>query len=86
MVDLQREAGVLTGVAHRTGEEVPLGDVVLHGDRLTWNQAITKPLRLNLAFDMTVEGDTLKGTSKAGCLPASKVTDERRTVRTATER
>ncbi|MEU6264103.1 hypothetical protein [Saccharopolyspora shandongensis] len=83
VVDLRREAGGLTGVAHGAGEEAPLGDVVLDGDRLTWHQAITKPLRLNLAFDVTVDGDTLQGTSKAGRLPASKVTGERRTVRAA---
>jgi hypothetical protein len=46
--------------------------------RLTWRQAVTKPLRLNLAFDVTVEGDTLSGVSKAGRLPA--VTGRRRTA------
>ncbi|MEV0084793.1 hypothetical protein [Saccharopolyspora sp. NPDC050642] len=86
VVDLRREAGVLTGVARGAGEEVPLGDVVLDGDRLTWRQAITKPLRLNLAFDVTVDGDTLTGTSKAGRLPVSKATGERRTVRAEAER
>ncbi|MGI5439883.1 hypothetical protein ACQEV4_21620 [Streptomyces shenzhenensis] len=85
-VDLRREDGALTGVAHGAGEEVPLGSVVLDGDRLTWDQAITKPLRLNLAFDVTVDGDTVQGTSKAGRMPASKVTGERRTVRAAAER
>jgi hypothetical protein len=67
-------------VARGAGEEVPLSGVVLDGDRLTWNQAITKPLRLNLAFDVTVDGDTLRGASRAGRLPASKVTGERRTL------
>ncbi|MFD9324948.1 hypothetical protein [Streptomyces sp. NPDC060065] len=81
VVELRRQGGVLTGTAHGAGEEVPLGDVALDGDRLTWTQAITKPLRLNLAFAVTVEGDTLTGTSKAGRLPASKVTGRRRPVR-----
>ncbi|MCX4977662.1 hypothetical protein [Streptomyces sp. NBC_00620] len=81
VVELRRQDGVLTGTAHGAGEEVPLGDVALDGDRLTWTQAITKPLRLNLAFAVTVEGDTLAGTSKAGRLPASKVTGSRRPVR-----
>ncbi|MCX5387470.1 hypothetical protein [Streptomyces sp. NBC_00083] len=74
----RKEDGTLTGFAHGTGEEVPLSDLALHGNRLTWKQAITKPMRLNLAFDVTVDGDTLKGTSKAGRLPASKVIGERR--------
>ncbi|MEV7425850.1 hypothetical protein [Streptomyces sp. NPDC091212] len=84
-VELLRTEGALTGLAHGAGEEVPLNGLVLEGDRLTWKQAITKPVRLNLAFDVTVDGDTLAGTSKAGRLPASKVTGRRRTVRTATE-
>ncbi|MFI1096055.1 hypothetical protein [Streptomyces sp. NPDC020917] len=80
VVDLRRQDGVLTGTARGTGEEVPLTGIVLDGDRLTWTQAITRPLRLNLAFDVTIDGDTLTGTSRAGRLPASKVTGERRTA------
>ncbi|MER6306860.1 hypothetical protein ACWCXK_32395 [Streptomyces sp. NPDC001739] len=80
VVELREQDGVLTGVAHGAGEEVPLNDVALDGDRLTWKQAVTKPMRLNLAFDVTVDGDTLRGTSKAGRLPSSKVTGERRTA------
>ncbi|WP_458682570.1 hypothetical protein [Prescottella equi] len=79
VVELRRHDGVLTGTAHSAEEEVPLKDVFLDGDRLTWKQAITKPMRLNLAFDVTVDGDTLRGTSKAGRLPSSKVTGERTT-------
>ena len=80
VVELRREEGVLTGTAQGSGEEVPLNSLVLEGDRLTWTQAVTKPMRLNLAFAMTVDGDTLTGTSKAGRLPASKVTGRRRPV------
>ncbi|MFJ9683769.1 hypothetical protein ACIRP2_38000 [Streptomyces sp. NPDC101194] len=80
VVELRGQDAVLTGVAHGAGEEVPLGDIALDGDRLTWKQTITRPMRLNLAFDVTVDGDTLRGTSKAGRLPSSKVTGERRTT------
>ncbi|WP_030372112.1 hypothetical protein [Streptomyces rimosus] len=85
VVEFRREDGVLAGTAHGTGEEVPLSEVVLDSDRLTWKQSITKPMRLNLAFAVTVDGDTLTGTSKAGRLPASKVTGERRAVPASTE-
>ncbi|AQS68756.1 hypothetical protein [Streptomyces pactum] len=81
VAEFRREDGVLVGTAHGAGEEVPLGDVVLDGDRLTWRQAITKPVRLNLVFDVTVDGDSLAGSSKAGRLPASKVSGERRALR-----
>lgn len=77
VVELRDQDGILTGVARGAGEEVPLGDLALDGDRLTWKQAVTKPLRLNLTFDVTVDGDTLQGASKAGRLPSSKVTGER---------
>ncbi|MFD5006699.1 hypothetical protein ACFWMV_27855 [Streptomyces mutabilis] len=80
VVELHEQDAVLTGVARGADEEVPLGDIALDGDRLTWKQAINKPMRLNLAFDVTVDGDTLRGTSRAGRLPASKVTGERRTA------
>ncbi|WP_413812716.1 hypothetical protein [Streptomyces sp. OE57] len=80
VVELREQDGALTGVARGADEEVPLRDVALDGDRLTWKQAVTKPMRLNLAFDVTVDGDILKGTSKAGRLPSSKVTGERQTA------
>ncbi|MFI1470558.1 hypothetical protein [Streptomyces wuyuanensis] len=85
VAEFRREKGTLTGTAHGAGEDVPLGDVVLDGDRLTWNQAITKPMRLNLAFTVQIDGDTLTGTSRAGRLPASKVTGVRRTGRAGAE-
>ncbi|MEV0687410.1 hypothetical protein AB0I35_26425 [Nocardia sp. NPDC050378] len=78
VVEIREQDGVLTGVAHGAGEDVPLTELRADGDRLTWKQAVTKPLRLNLAFDLTVDGDTLRGTSKAGRLPSSKVVGERR--------
>ncbi|MFI5863485.1 hypothetical protein [Streptomyces sp. NPDC051546] len=78
VVELLRPHGVLTGTSHGAGEAVPLGDLALDGDQLTWKQAVTKPMRLNLAFAVTVTGDSLTGTSRAGRLPASKVTGRRR--------
>lgn len=78
VVDLREDAGTWHGTAHGAGEVIPLGDLTLDRDRLTWTQSITKPLRLNLSFDVRLDGDTMTGTSKAGRLPASKVTGRRR--------
>lgn len=76
-LELSTKEGTLHGVARSSDEEIPLTDLKLDGDRLTWAQSITKPLRLNLVFDLTVDGDELTGTSKAGRLPSSKVTGRR---------
>jgi hypothetical protein len=73
--------GGVTGTAVGAGEETTLEDVVrtttADGERLTWRQRITKPLRLNLEYDVTVTGDTLAGHSRAGRLPRTAVTGER---------
>ncbi|WP_017570298.1 hypothetical protein [Nocardiopsis halotolerans] len=78
-VRITGEGGELTGTALGAGEEVELTDLALDGDRLTWRQAVTRPMRLDLAFDLTVEGDRMAGTSRAGRLPASSVVARRRT-------
>jgi hypothetical protein len=77
-LELHTRDGALTGTANGGDEHVALSNIVAAGDRLTWSQAITKPVRLKLAFDMTVAGDTMTGKAKAGLLPTSKVTGHRR--------
>ncbi|CAN7619953.1 hypothetical protein [Paenibacillus sp. LjRoot56] len=44
---------------------------------MTWMQKVKKPMRLNLKFEVTVQGDVMSGTAKAGMLPSSKVTGRR---------
>jgi hypothetical protein len=67
-----------TGTATSKGETVPLHDIVVAGQRVTWRQSVTKPMRLNLEFDVVVDGDRLRGHSKAGRLPRSAVAGVRR--------
>lgn len=69
--------GQLVGSAAGTDETIPLTDIAVDGDHVTWRQSITRPMRLHLVFDVTVDGDALTGTSKAGRLPTSKVTGRR---------
>ena len=66
-----------TGSATGKGETVPLRDIVVAGQRVTLRQSVTKPMRLNLEFDVEVDGDRLSGHSKAGRLPRSAVTGVR---------
>ncbi|MFI5510971.1 hypothetical protein ACIA48_26205 [Mycobacterium sp. NPDC051804] len=70
--------GILTGTATGRDETVPLQGIVVDGQRITWRQSVRKPMRLNLDFDVTVDGDRLAGHSRAGRLPGSAVTGVRR--------
>ena len=76
-VTIIETANGLQGVATNADGDVPLDAVLLDGDMLTWKMSITKPLRLNLAFEVTIEGDSMVGFSKAGRLPRSAVTGVR---------
>lgn len=71
----------LSGTATGKDETVPLTDIRVEpaaaGHRVLWRQQITRPLRLNLEFDVLVDGDTLSGTSRAGRLPRSDVSGTR---------
>jgi len=69
VLDLTENNGSITGNARGDSETVPLMGATLTGNRLTWKQAIRKPIRLNLSFDVTVDGETLTGVSRAGMLP-----------------
>ncbi len=71
--EISEQDGAIHGTASTDAETVEILDAVADGNRLTWSQNVTTPMRLTLKFDVTVDGDTMTGTSKAGFLPASKV-------------
>lgn len=72
----------LAGTATYKDETVALQDVTSEpadgGTRLTWRQSVSRPMRLNLTFDVLVHGDVLSGHSRAGRLPRSAVSGVRR--------
>ena len=72
------DGGTLAGTATGKDETVPLEGIAVDGQRITWRQSVRKPMRLNLDFDVTVDGDRLAGHSRAGRLPRSAVTGVRR--------
>ncbi|WP_256975800.1 DJ-1/PfpI family protein [Paenibacillus sp. MY03] len=69
--------GDLQGTATQGDETVELIDPDWQNDRLSWSLRVTKPMRLNLKFEVAVNGDVMTGIAKAGILPASKVTGKR---------
>jgi hypothetical protein len=78
--DIKESNGSLSGVARTDAETVDFYDVAVDGDQLTWLQDVTTPMKLTLKFVITVEGDQMVGTSKAGIFPASKVQGNRQTA------
>jgi hypothetical protein len=75
--------GVWTGTADDDGTSpsIPLHDIRIEntadGEHVTWSQSITKPMRLNLDFDVVVAGDQMTGHSRAGRLPRTTVSGTR---------
>lgn len=78
-IDFTRDPGTheLSGVARAVKETVPMRDVVQDGAAVRWIQSVTTPMRLDIAFAVTVDGDEMSGTAKAGKFPASPVTGRR---------
>lgn len=72
----------LAGTATYKDETVVLQDITSTEtqSRLTWRQSVNKPMRLNLSFDVTVDGDVMSGHSRAGRLPRSAVAGTRRSA------
>ncbi|UGU29397.1 hypothetical protein LT350_22830 [Mycolicibacterium smegmatis] len=68
----------LAGTATLNGDSVELQNISQTGNRVTWRQKVTRPMRLNLEFDVTILGEEMTGHSRAGRLPRSAVTGTRR--------
>jgi hypothetical protein len=66
------------GTATLKDQTVALQDLSVDGGRATWRQSVTKPMRLNLTFEVVVDDDRLTGHSRAGRLPRSAVSGVRR--------
>jgi hypothetical protein len=75
--DIAEKDGAIQGTARSDAETVDFLEPVADGNRLTWQQEVTTPMRLKLSFEVTVEGDTMTGTSRAPGIPASKVSGGR---------
>lgn len=69
--------GSIQGKAMQGDEIVEFIDPVLKENKLSWLLRITKPMRLNLKFEVMVNGKHMTGTAKAGILPASTLTGNR---------
>lgn len=75
---LEREGDTLRGTATRGEDQVVLEDVAQEGARVRWQQQVTRPMKLTLRFEVVIEGDVMRGVARAGVLPSSRVSGERR--------
>jgi hypothetical protein len=77
VLDITEEGGAIQGTARTDDETVEFFNPVADGNRLKWSQDVTTPMNLTLNFDVTVDGDTMTGTSKPPGFPSSKVAGSR---------
>jgi len=66
VLDLKSDGAALNGTQTAQGSTQPLANGKLDGDKLSWSANITNPMPMTLEFTGAVEGDTLKGSVKAG--------------------
>ncbi|MEW4428122.1 DJ-1/PfpI family protein [Paenibacillus pabuli] len=74
---IHTDNGSIRGTATQDGETVELIHPRDQGDKLVWDLRVSKPMKLQLHFEVIVQGDVMTGTAKAGFLPASKLTGHR---------
>ena len=65
--------GVIRGKATQGDETVEFMAPLLQDNKLFWSLRVTKPIRLNLHFEVVADGDRMTGIVKVGILPASKL-------------
>lgn len=76
--DFTEGDGKIGGLAQSDAETVEILEAASDGNRLTWTQNVTTPMRLTLKFEVTVETDSMAGSYKAGFFPSSTVKATRR--------
>ncbi|PJN89093.1 DJ-1/PfpI family protein [Bacillus sp. mrc49] len=77
LLNLSSEDGRFYGTAKQGDDVTTLENLIIEGDRLKWSMLSTKPMRLNLKFAVSVNGDSMSGEAKAGMLPSSKLVGHR---------
>jgi hypothetical protein len=65
-LELAANGNSLTGTQHAQGASQPLANGKVDGDKVSWSANITSPMPMTLEFSGSVEGDSIKGSVKAG--------------------
>lgn len=67
-VTLTTEEEAISGTATSSEGVADLVDPAYDGGTVTWKLPITVPMPLTLAFEATIEGDSISGVAKVGSL------------------
>jgi len=76
VLELTEKDGRVTGVVMYAGQTLPLLNPTLDGNHLTWQLFPDRPHVL-ITYDITINGDTLTGTSTPASHPPSSITGMR---------
>lgn len=77
LLDIDHKEGRLGGTATQGDEVVPFLEPSVAGNRISWSQRITKPMKMQIKFDLVRDGNLLSGNAKPGFFPAIGVTGTR---------
>ena len=69
-LELTSDGAALTGTQHAQGKSQPVANGKVDGNSVSWSANISSPMPMALEFSGAVDGDTLKGTVKAGSFGA----------------
>lgn len=74
---LKHEGGNLTGSASGVAGKADIANGKLNGDKGTWSMSIQQPFPMTLDYDVTFNGDEMKGMVKAGAFGSFPVAGTR---------
>jgi hypothetical protein len=63
---IERSGDALTGSQSGQGLTSPISDVKFEGNKLSWTNHVTKPMKMKLECSGVVEGKNISGKVKAG--------------------
>jgi hypothetical protein len=76
-LELTASGNSLTGTQHAQGASQPVANGKVDGNNVSWSANITSPMPMMLEFSGSVDGDSLKGSVKAGAFGSFPFTGAR---------
>src|SRR5262249_29609945 len=63
---LERAGNTFTGTQSGQGSTTPVADVRVDGNKVSWVNNVTKPIKIKVTFTGEITGNSMNGTCKAG--------------------